>query len=190
MDLSIIERVFALREEMEKAQLGVDSPDLAEPGREADPELFKRLSQTPDERVAAGFMARALELEAESAQWIESANAPERRSRQDVVELLAAATAPLPAFKPTDFATVVVEPGREPGREPEREPGRGPEREPGHTPGREPGRDLVRDTMRDTMRDTTVRDAPPPTAGATPTKPARKTPKKKSKQPKKPKKPE
>ena len=149
MDLSIIERVFALREEMDKAQLGLDAPELAELERENDPERFKRLEHPRDEQMAAAFVARAIELDAESEKWHEAARAPESRSRREIVDLLAAASAPLPVFEDADLASAAVPapsqptepvvtrpPVRPPVREPvrEREPIRDAERRDAHTP--------------------------------------------------------
>ena len=176
MDLSIIERVFALREEMEKAQLGLDAPELGELERENDPERFKRLEHPRDEQMAAAFVARALELDAEAEKWHEAARAPEAGSRREIVELLAAASAPLPVFDENELASAAV-PSPSPPAEPvvTRPPVRPPVREP------------VRE--REPIRDATPRDA-----RATPEKPPRKTSTSKRKTAKKkrgkPKKPE
>jgi hypothetical protein len=133
MDLSIIEKLFALREEMEKAQLGVDVPDLAELERENDEELFKRLERLPDEKIAASLMVRALELDADADKWHEAARAPDQPSRREIVELLTAASAPLPMFDDMELTSVAVPPApAEPivTRAPSRPSRRAPEREP------------------------------------------------------------
>lgn len=172
MDLSIIERVFALRDEMEKAQIGLDVPELAELERENDPERFKRLEHPADEQMAARFVARAIELDAESEKWHEAAHAPEPRSRPEIVELLAAASAPLPTFDEAELGSVAVpEP---PPTEPV------VTRPPTRPPVREPGRERAREPIAEPVRDAAPRDADAP-----PAKPRRKTAKKKPKKPKK-----
>lgn len=102
MDLSIFERVFALRDEVRKAEFSADAPDLstlrrsAERGETADPPTL------PQEELAADLMARASALHAQAAQSDEKTTG---NSRSAIAALLQAASAPLPAFNADDLST-------------------------------------------------------------------------------------
>ena len=108
MDLSVFERVFALRDEVREADLDADAPDLSSlSGEKGQGEEVVRPPSLPREKLAADFMKRAAELH-------EQANPG--RDKQDlstgaaVAELLEAASAPLPIFDPSDLVTGRVAP--------------------------------------------------------------------------------
>ena len=101
MDLSILERVFALRDEARQAQLGADAPDLSNLSRGADSGEVVHPPSLPHEKLAADFMARAVALH-------EQAKKPKSKkdhaSRGAIAELLHVASARLPAFDESDLA--------------------------------------------------------------------------------------
>jgi hypothetical protein len=100
MDLSIFERIFALRDEARKAQLGADAPDLSELTRGGGRGEVADLPSLPQEELAADLMARAAALR-EQANKAEST----RPSRTAIAELLDAASAPLSVFDESDLAS-------------------------------------------------------------------------------------
>ncbi|HEX7979863.1 MAG TPA: hypothetical protein VF461_14745 [Gemmatimonadaceae bacterium] len=142
MDLSIIEDVFALRERMEKAQLGVDVPELPELAKiaqEDDEKLFQSLEHLRDEKEVARTMDRATKLAAEIDKWHEAADAPKQRLRPEMVDLLTAASAPLPAFEdaeltpvavPTAATTASKTPARKAAKKPSKSSTRKPKKKP------------------------------------------------------------
>jgi hypothetical protein len=102
MDLSIFERVFALRDEARKAQLGADAPDLSELSRGTGRGEVADLPSLPQEELAADLMARGAALREQANKVEEKSTRP---SRTAIADLLDAASAPLPVFNESDLAS-------------------------------------------------------------------------------------
>jgi hypothetical protein len=94
MDLSVFERIFALRDEARKARLGGEGPDLSSLGRVAGGGRAAPLD-LPDEKLAADLMARAVALREQATK---SLGTVDSSSREVAVNLLQAASAPLRSF--------------------------------------------------------------------------------------------
>jgi hypothetical protein len=114
MDVSFIDRALGLRDEVQKVQLGANAPDLS-PLARGESGKMEQPAELPDDKIALAIMGRALGLFAEATAASESgANEPDPQSRADVADLLAAASAPLPAFDEADFVNVGTPPVAEP----------------------------------------------------------------------------
>jgi hypothetical protein len=94
MDLSVFERIFALRDEARKARLGGEGPDLSSLSRVADGGRAAPLD-LPDEKLAADLMARAVALREQANKSLSTVDST---SREVAAGLLQAASAPLRTF--------------------------------------------------------------------------------------------
>ena len=101
MDLSIIDRVFALRDAARKADLGANALDLS-PLSRGDNARMEQPTGLPDDKVATKLMSHALELAAEA----NAKTVIDPRASAYVADLLAAASAPLPMFDESELANV------------------------------------------------------------------------------------
>jgi hypothetical protein len=101
MDLSTFERVFALRDEASKA-LGAEDLDLPDLSRTDHAGNVVHPSSSPNEKIAASLMKRAVALHEKATK---ESGKGEEPLRADLDELLQAASAPLPVFEESELAT-------------------------------------------------------------------------------------
>jgi hypothetical protein len=101
IDPSLLERAFALSDEVQKAQLGADGPDLAKLAKFAERATTTKPPSLPDDKLAFDLMKRAIALR-------EQANEPTKderlTSREAVTEMLRGATKPLRVFDKAELA--------------------------------------------------------------------------------------
>jgi hypothetical protein len=95
MDLSIFERIFAMRDEVRKAQPGGDGRDYANLGSGTSGGAVATPPSLPDEKLAADLMARAVALR---QQVSKTEGKAQYTSRAVTAELLQAASTPFPVF--------------------------------------------------------------------------------------------
>lgn len=100
MDLSIFERVFALRDEARKMQLSAGATELPDLKRSRKGVDIAQAPSLPDEKIASDLLARAAALLGE-ANKIRSKD--DRPSSTFASELLRAASTPLPIFDESDL---------------------------------------------------------------------------------------
>lgn len=105
MDLSLFERALALRDEARKTRLGANTPDLSKLIRGGKKRDAIDPSSLLENKIASDLMARASAVLKQSGKSVGQADTSFRSA---MVELLRAASMPLPVLKSADIATTGV----------------------------------------------------------------------------------
>jgi hypothetical protein len=101
MDLSIFDRVFALRDEARKAQLGATAPDLPELTGGSGAGKVAEVPPLPQQELAVDLMGRAAALRTQANKVDANSSGLPRTA---VAELLDAASAALPVFDESELS--------------------------------------------------------------------------------------
>jgi hypothetical protein len=101
MDPAMLERAFALRDEVQKSQIGANGPDLSKLAGSVERAARRQLPSLPDDKLAIDLMKRAVALREQAN---EARNGQGRSSDEQIMELLRGAAAPLRAFDNADLA--------------------------------------------------------------------------------------